>query len=458
MRVFALVSALLALAGVQGSAPEPLRLKAGDSIAVTGPYGGEFKIMPDGAIYGRGFGRLVLQGQTWQEAQDSLRKALHRFVRDEAVNVTLKELRRDQVYLVGMSGGKGPVELTPKLSLRQLLGSANLEENTDQLEVQLFRGTIKICSCNAAQLLSGSSADQVLQPDDVVTIAPAPFVRVWVTGLVTKSGQLKVPAGTDVYRAIAEAGGLSTVDLESDTAVEQDGRILVRRGLTTIELPLRQDQKAAAVMLEAGDTVSVVAPEQRRITLAGEVAKPGEILMRGEHSITGAIAMAGGCDAEGSLANVLVLRKGDLYQVDATTPLDAKTLKPFSLESGDLVYIQRNLRSILILGEVEKPGKIPMKDGKTYHLSDALAEAGGLSSRGTMRRVYVGHPNATGKMVVAQYNLDEFLKDGKLTSDPLLEPGDCILFGEPKGLTLGSVSQFLSNAILFESFAGATHR
>ncbi|HTQ10774.1 MAG TPA: SLBB domain-containing protein [Fimbriimonadaceae bacterium] len=459
MLVFALAAAAISLTR-GGPGTEPLRLKSGDTIAVTSPYGGEFRIMPDGAIYGRGFGRLVLAGDTWQQAQDALRKALRPFVREDEVDLTIKDIRHDVVYLVGMNAGKGPVDLVPNLSLRQLLSAEPLDENTDLLQVDVFRNGAKLCSYDASKLISGDPAapDQALEADDVVTVSPAPFMRVWVTGLVTKSGQLKVPAGTDVYKAIAESGGIKMPELDLDTTIEQEGRIVVRRGPDTFELPLRQNMKAQPFVLESGDTVSVIPPEERRITIAGEVSKPGEVVMRGDHTLAGAIAMAGGCDSEGTLANVLVFRKGEAYQIDATPPTDTKSFKPFALESGDLVYVQRNVRTFLVLGEVAKPGKVVMKDGRTYRLSDALAEAGGLSGRGTLRRVYVTHPGEDGKIAIAEYNLDEFLKDGTLAANPEIQPGQCILFGQPSGITLGTAVEFFSGALLFENLAGGIRK
>lgn len=457
MRTLALIAGLVALWPAHFGAAESLRLKVGDTVEVTSPYGGVFQIMPDGAIYGRGFGRLMLDGKTWAEAQASMRQALHRFVHDDEVNLSIKDLRRNVVYLVGMSGGKGPVDLAPNLTLRQLLSSAPLDDNADQLEVQIFRSGSKLCDYNVASLLSGDSSttDQTLSPDDVVTLQPIPFVRVWITGLVDKPGQLKVPAGTDVYRAIAQAGGIKMPDLEADTSVQQYGKVIVRRGPNTFDFPVRSDLQAKPFAIESGDTITVIAPEQKRITMAGEIAKPGEILMRGEHSLTGAIAMAGGCGPEGTLSNVLVLRKGELYQIDATPPPSTQALPKFQVEAGDLVYVQRNVRAFVVLGEVNKPGRVFMADGKTYRLSDALAEAGGLSNRGTLRRVFVSHPDEHGKIVVSEFNLDEYLKDGTLTSNPEVRPGECILFGQPRGFTLASAAQVLSNALLFESVTRA---
>jgi protein involved in polysaccharide export with SLBB domain len=444
MRIFALATAIIALAAANDGAREPLKLKSGDTVSVTSPYGGDFKIMQDGAIYGRGFGRLVLEGKTWEQAQKDMRSALHKYVRDEEVNLTLKELHRDFVYLVGMNGGKGPVELAQNLSLRQLLSAAPLDDNADLVDVQIFRGGSKLCSCNAAKLLAGQENDQTLQAEDVVTLAPVSFVRVWVTGLVGKPGQIKVPAGTDVHRAIAEAGGIHSTDMQGQISLQQAAHIVVRRGPQTLEV------QTDTIQVEPGDTISVLAPEERHITVAGEIQKPGEIVMRDEHSLTGAIAMSGGCGPEGTLANVLILRKGELFQIDASHPTNG-----FKLDGGDLVYIQRNVRAFVVLGEVSRPGRIFMKDGKTYRLSDALAEAGGLTNRGSFRRVFVSHPDVSGKIAMSEFNLDEYLKDGKLASNPEILPGEAILFGQPRGFTLASATQVLSGALLFESVTGA---
>jgi protein involved in polysaccharide export with SLBB domain len=223
----------------------------------------------------------------------------------------------------------------------------------------------------------------------------------------------------------------------------------LRRGPQNIEVPVKVGPDP--IVVEPGDTVTVLAPEERQITIAGEVQKPGEIVMRDEHSLTGAIAMAGGCGPEGTLGNILILRKGELFQIDATPPQSGGKLTTFQLDGGDLVYVQRNVRAFAVLGEVGKPGRIFMQDGKKYRLSDALAEAGGLSSRGTLRRVFVSHPEANGKIGVTEFNLDEYLKDGKLASNPEILPGTCILFGQPRGITLASATQVLSGALLFES-------
>ena len=453
MRVLALIPAILTMAFASTQGREPLRLKRGDSVIVTSEYGGEFRIMTDGAIYGRGFGRLVLEGLTWSEAETALQKSLHKFVKEDEVHLTFKDLHRDVVYLVGTSGGRGATDLQPDMRLRQLLASAPIDENADLVQVQLFRDGKKICEDNVAELLAGTknATDPSLQADDVVTLTPATFFRVWVTGLVEKPGLLRLPAGTDPYKAVAQSGGIKSGDLASDRTLQDEATIVVRRGPNTFELPYRPDAKTTPMALEAGDTVTVLMPQAIRLTVSGEVNHPGEVIMRGEHSLIGAVAMASGVNSNGTLAHVLVLRRGELFNIDASGLAGDKKLTQFSVEANDLVYIQRNERTFLVLGDVAKPGRITMLDGKTYRLSDALAEVSGLNNRGTLRRAALARPDATGKVVVEQFNLDAFLKDGDKAHNPEIKPGDCIFFGEPKGITLGSISQALSGAILFET-------
>ncbi|MBC8063735.1 MAG: hypothetical protein H7Y17_02820, partial [Chlorobia bacterium] len=68
------------------------------------------------------------------------------------------------------------------------------------------------------------------------------------------------------------------------------------------------------------------------------------------------------------------------------------------------------------------------------------------------RRNNLVRPNADGKLAIkAVFNLDEFLKDGKQESNPIVEPGDILYFGQPKGVTGQTVLQAISGALLIQS-------
>jgi protein involved in polysaccharide export with SLBB domain len=434
--------------GVQVPDRPPLRLKPGDSVVVTTPYGGEMTVQSDGAVYGKGF-RAVLEGKTLEEAQNELRRCMRQFVPADDVYVTVKELRAEVVYVVGLGGGRGPVPLAPDMTLRQLLSSSDLGADADRVDAQLYRSGQKVASVNVSSLLSGTG-DQRLLANDVVTLSPAPFARVWVLGQVQSPGELKLPEGSDVYKAIAAAGGFRTNGSEWDTTQADEVRVTVRRGPQTREFPLRPDVATTPFVLEPGDTVSVMSLEARRVTVLGEVARPGEFVLRGSQSLLAAIAAAGGPSTEGTMSSLMVMRKGELFQLDATDPKRGE----FAMESGDLVYVNRNERAFTVLGQVARPGKFLFKDGETLRVTDALARAGGLDAKGTMRRVYIARPDASGKTQIAMVHLDEYLKNGDLASNPEVLPGDYLLFGQPKGVTLTGAIQAISGGILLNSLVG----
>ena len=141
---------------------------------------------------------------------------------------------------------------------------------------------------------------------------------------------------------------------------------------------------------------------------------------------------------------------GELYQLDVVDPKNGA----FPMESGDVVYMERNERAFTVLGQVNAPGKFLFKDGETLRVTDALARAGGLSSKGTMRRVYLARPDADGKTQIEMFHLDDFLKFGKQESNPVVQPGDYLMFGQPKGVTLSGAIQAISGGILLNSLVG----
>lgn len=413
---------------------------------ITAPetYGGEFSVMNDGAIYGKGFGRVSVAGLTILDSEKAVRTALKRFVKERMVFVTLKTQRPDFVFLVGQTGNlQGPTPWQPEITLRQVLAQANLTGEFDQIEVSVMRSGQLIYKGSMEQTLrSANTSDPKLNPNDVVSVVPAEKIRIWVSGSVKTPGEAKVAPGSDLSRVLAFAGGIQ-VGLEDSL---DEMQILVRRGPNTQQYAAKDIARLKAVSVEPGDDISVVPPTATRITVAGEVQKPGEILLKGDNKIQKALAMAGGANANGTLAMVRVIRQGEMFTLDAS-----KAETQFDVLANDVVVVERNQRGFYIVGEVTNAGRYLMEDNREYRVTDALAVAGGLGPKGTFRRVYLARATASGKMEMKHFNLDEFLKDGKKESNPILQPGDCLLFGQPNGLTLGAASQVLSSFVLLNT-------
>lgn len=425
----------------------PIKLKVGDTVTIEAPagYGGNFTLLNDGAIYGRGFGKVVLAGKTWEESEQAVKQALRKFVKPDDVHLYIASQRAEMVYLVGLAGGKGPTAWKPDLTLRQLLANTDFGADTDKIEVSLFRNGASVYHANLDSVLKGQTPqDPKLSPDDVVTVTPAEQVRVWVSGAVRNPGEVRIPKGSDLYRALTAAGGLIQKD-----GIDDEATVVVRRGPSTKEYSAREIASLSRVSLEAGDDVSVILPEAVRVSVMGEVVTPGEFLLTGGSELPKAVAKAGGPTTKGTLTRVMVVRNGEMSVVDASKP-DIS----FNLKAGDLVVVPRNERVVYVMGEVNQPGRFDLEDNREYRVTDALALAKGLNGQGTYRRVYLARPDKDGKIKITQFNLDEYLKDGKLESNPILQPGDSLLFGRPNGLSFSAAGQIISSFILLDSLGG----
>jgi len=445
-----------------------VRLKPGDVITVTvvgaPTYSGDYTVLTDGSIVGKGFARLEVAGLTLEQGRRLLTTRLQKWIKDPTVYVQMRAERPQFVFVIGTdlkpAAGSdvqpipGAIPYVPGMTLRQILALASLPAEPDLLTLRLFRRGESAKEFDAVAASTSQVGSYPIQPDDVLNIMLKPYVRVWVTGSVAKPGQYRVNLPADPYTAIASAGGLAMAggtSASSQVPADQDVSIVLIRGGKEQRLPARQDVSATPIQLEAGDTIVVQPKRSQRVTVTGEVEQPGEYVLRGEGTLNAAVALAGGQRPTATLTNVVVLRKGEVFQINASQLQEGAKPFPFAVEDGDLIIVRKNEATVIVLGEVKNPGRLLLPDNKTYRATEALALSGGLAEKGTLRRVYLARANWDGRLVVSQFNLDEFVKDGNLEANPILQPGDVLLFGQPKGIALSNLSQVISGALLVES-------
>ena len=184
-----------------------------------------------------------------------------------------------------------------------------------------------------------------------------------------------------------------------------------------------------------------------KVTVSGEVMTPGDYSVTSDSQLISAIAQAKGVTKDGTLKNVLVFRGKDVFNVDVAGTQNGQA-NDFTLKPGDAIVVRKSENAAYILGEVRMPGRYVIPDDKVMYAADLLALAQGLSPNGTLRRMALVRPGKDGKFVATQYNLDEFLKDGKVASNPKLQSGDILLFTQPKAVQILSLNQIASTAFL----------
>lgn len=245
-----------------------------------------------------------------------------------------------------------------------------------------------IASCHATVRAADAPGDYVIGAGDVLRITVYQSPDLTLDTRVTESGTITYPLlGT------LRLGGLSVAQAEAAIA----------RGLHDGQY-LKQPQVTVMVTQVRGNQVSAL----------GHVNKPGRFAidvvgMR----LSELLALAGGIAPEGS--DVVTLtgeRNGQPFRTEVDVP-GLYSGKPDSddpvLLDGDVVFVAR-APMIHIYGEVQKPGAVRL--GRNMNVMQALAAGGGLTARGTQRRVQVHRRDADGQIKAYDAKLTSLLREG----------------------------------------------
>jgi polysaccharide export outer membrane protein len=146
--------------------------------------------------------------------------------------------------------------------------------------------------------------------------------------------------------------------------VQPDGYVTLQalgafraKGLTVPELTDALRTKYTAIMRDPEVTVALKEFEKPYFIVAGEVHKPGKYDLRGETTLTQAVAIAGGFSERAKSSRVAVYRRlaggaVDTRTVDLKKMLNhAQLAGDVRLEPGDMVFIPRG-RRVPSFGEV----------------------------------------------------------------------------------------------------------
>ena len=159
-------------------------------------------------------------------------------------------------------------------------------------------------------------------------------------------------------------------------------------------------------------TLTVTQSRSQRVSVIGEVGKPGRYAIESNTSIFDLLAEAGGV-TELAGDTVDVLRPGadgsvKRVQVSLKRLADGSqaSVTP-SLKGGDSVLVPR-APQFYIYGEVATPGKYKIEVGMT--VVQAIARAGGVTQRGSARRVDVKRTKADGSYETTKAKLSDLVQ------------------------------------------------
>ena len=231
-----------------------------------------------------------------------------------------------------------------------------------------------VCSVAGADEAPPGAATPLLQlgPGDSVSIQVYGQPDLSTTVYVADDGTVSVPLGGNV-----QVAGLSPSQASS-----------------RIEAAL----KTAKILVEPHVTLTVTQSRSQRVSVLGQVGTPGRYPVESNTSIFDLLAQAGGITANGSDVVYIIRRDKDgkeiRYPVDLKgLPNGSAAIPSVMLRGGDSVFVP-NAEQFSIFGEVATPGRYRVEPGMT--VIEAIAKAGGITQRGSQRRVEIKRKRADG--------------------------------------------------------------
>lgn len=146
-------------------------------------------------------------------------------------------------------------------------------------------------------------------------------------------------------------------------------------------------------------SVSITTLRSRQVSVLGHVARPGRIALDETSSQLADVIAASGGIASGGSDIVTVLRDGKEHKVNV--------LKPFELQGGETIHVDR-AAVVYIYGEVTRGGAYPLVPDMT--VMQAIAAGGGITPRGSERRLKLRRPSGNGKYVETDARLQDRVK------------------------------------------------
>jgi polysaccharide biosynthesis/export protein len=212
--------------------------------------------------------------------------------------------------------------------------------------------------------------DYRLGAGDLLRIAVFDHDELGVEARISQSGNITFPLVGQV-----QVAGLSTRDAELLVA-----RRLIEGGF------VKQPQ------------VSILVSEyqSQKVSVMGQVAKPGQYPLDASKKVLDALALAGGVLNDTAADDVTLVRgaDGSRIVIDLQKLFDGDPAVNLVVQDGDTVFVA-HAPQFYIYGQVQRPGQYRL--ARNTSISQAISIGGGLTPRGTQRGAIVKRVDAKGK-------------------------------------------------------------
>lgn len=265
----------------------------------------------------------------------------------------------------------------------------------------------------------------------------------------------RVGPGDSIFLSVPQRADLNrdlVVDAKGEVNLPLIGKVLVR-GMSDSELESRLLQALREYYPSVNRVeVNITRASSNVIWVSGDVKLPGKYSFTQPANVWEAIREAGGPMPTASLDAVRIIkdrsRGGSTTVVDVTAAMEGGSVDKLPiLDPGDTIIVPAKQQSytgsqgVNVLGGVVTPGVYPMQGRQD--LMTSLLQAGGPSDRAELDNIRIIRPRPDGNAETMKIDLNDFLDDGDIASNPMLRPGDTVAVGR-KGFTTTELLTVLS--------------
>ncbi len=397
---------------------------------------GTYQVGPRGALNMPLVGSIVVGGLSLGKAELAIRQTLRKVLKRPHVTLALDETQSQRkVYIAGYVEKQGPLLLPFGAAVADAIAAAGVLDRSDLRRVRVTRSGEEPIVVDLSGLRTETPIDTTVKVryGDVIYV-PKITDEVTLVGEVNKPGEIVVPVGESltVLQAIGRFGGGLTTSADRTTA------LVVREGETTARIDLKrllqEGDLTENVELQPGDVV--VVREAGKVSVVGEVNAPASFEIGEPITVLEALAKAGSVTHDADLPH------GRLITEQGSIPLDLEGLLRrgemqynVAMNPGDVLLVPRaGPETVLIVGAVERPGVIDIREAEQRDLLRLLTVAGPTDDA-DIARTYVYR--ADERIVV---DMDAVIKQGEVGENIELEPDDIVMVPELKKVyVLGAV-------------------
>jgi polysaccharide export outer membrane protein len=138
-------------------------------------FSGTVLVRPDGMISIPLLGDIQAAGSTPIQLKEVIAAKLRKYIQDPQVSVVLTQVNSKKIYLLGEVGKKGPVDMTPGMTLLEAISSGGgLTDYAKSRKIYILRdenGKQQKIPVDYKNALKGNSAlNVVLRPGDTIVV------------------------------------------------------------------------------------------------------------------------------------------------------------------------------------------------------------------------------------------------------------------------------------------------